>query len=126
MADIPLFNNLQYWFLIDDDDAAGAVVAAPPGDVNAVTSGDTGIAMNVEAMPSGPSAGAPSVHCVPMVQVSNLGITCTLTDTAGLPMPVVPTFNVVPNPAPIALALDTATVVSAAQQVPALAGPAGP
>ncbi len=126
MADTPLFNNLQYWFLINDDDAAGAVVAAPPGDVDTVVSGDTAIAMNVEAMPSGPSAGAPAVHCVPMVQVSNLGITCTLHDTAGLPMPVVEMFHVVNNPAPVALALDTATVVSAAQPIPALAGPAGP
>ncbi len=126
MADIPLFNNLQYDFLIDDDDAAGAVVAAPPNDVNTVASGDTGIAMTISTMPSGPSAGKPSVHCVPMVQVSNLGITCTLTDTAGLPMPVVPTFNVIANPTPTALALDTATVVTTAQPIPVLAGPAGP
>ncbi len=131
MADIPLFNNLQYFFLIDDDDAAGAAVAAPPGDVNSVTSGSTAITMTVETMPSGPSAGAPAVHCIPTVIQSDAsnaggGITCLLTDTAGLPMPVIPTFSVSPNPAPVALALDTATVVTVTQAVPTLAGPAGP
>ncbi len=123
MADFPLFNDTQYWFLIDDDDSAGAVVPAPAGDVDSVASGNAAsIAMTVEPMPSGPSAGAPSVHVVPMVQVTT-NISCTLSDTAGLPMPNVVTFSVGPNPAPATLALDTATVVTATQAVPAAPGP---
>ncbi len=123
MADFPLFNDTQYWFLITDDDAAGAVVAAPAGDVDSVVSSNAAsIAMTVEPMPSGASAGAPSVHVVPMVQATT-GISCTLSDTAGLPMPVVVTFSVAPNPAPTSLALDTATVVTASQAIPAAPGP---
>ncbi len=123
MADFPLFNDTQYWFLIDDDDAAGAVVPLPAGDVVSVASGNAAsIAMVVEPMPSGPSAGAPSVHVSPMVQATT-GISCTLTDTAGQPMPVVVTFSVAANPAPASLALDTATVVTSKQPVPAAPGP---
>ncbi len=128
MADFPLLNDTQYWFLIDDDDAAGAVVPAPAGDVNSVASGSASLTMTVEPMPSGPSAGMPSVHVVPMVQLSDAsngggGITCTLSDTAGLPMPVIVSFSIGPNTAPTSLALDTATVVTAAQAVPTAPGP---
>ena len=128
MADMPLFNDTQYWFLIDDDDAAGAVVPAPAGDVNAVASGSASLTMTVEPMPSGPSAGKPSVHVVPTVQLSDAsngggGISCTLSDTAGLPMPIIVTFSIGPNPTPTSLALDTATVVTTTQAVPTAPGP---
>jgi len=121
MADFPLFNDTQYWFLIDDEDAMKAVVPAPAGDVDTVDT-TASIGMTVEPMPSGPSAGAPSVHVVPLVQVTT-GIPCQLHDTAGLPMSVPVTFSVGPNPAAAFLALNTATVVTASQAIPAAPGP---
>jgi hypothetical protein len=127
MADFPLTNTSIYDFLLEDLDAAGVVVPPNPGDVVSVVSGGpnaASITMSIGTMPAsaGPVAGEPSLHCVPMV-ISTTGVTCTLSDTAGLADASALTFSVVDSAAPAAIDASMTTFSTTPQARPTAPGP---
>jgi hypothetical protein len=124
MADFQLLNNEVYDFPLVTRDAAGAIVPANPTDVDTVATAATAIAATLGTMPGG----GPSVHIVPLVQLSDGtngggGLVVNITDSDGLPMAGVPTFSVVNNLAPASVGVDVTGVVTTSQPVPAAAGP---
>lgn len=117
MTTVSIYNDKVSSAPLLFQNSVGVTVAAPSGDTLTASSGSASLGAAI-----GGTTSAPLLVLTPMVQAGT-GYVVTVSDTKGLPAATF-TFNITSDPAtPTQIALNTLTMTTVSQAIPAAPGP---